>query len=120
VFVRIKQAVLASVQAGLGQAGAEAGSLAGDTMLFQVFGYDFLVGADMQPRLLEINAAPQFGDPQSMPALRRAMAIPMLNTLPDAIVSMATHRSSRFVEQDVRLPGWQAAGDFKIGASLPA
>lgn len=87
---------------------------ADDAMLFQMFGYDFLVDSGMQPLLLEINAAPQFGDPQIMPSLRNAMAIPMLNTLPDAILSMATHRSSRFLEHDMRMPGWQAAGDFTI------
>jgi tetratricopeptide (TPR) repeat protein len=40
---------------------------------FQVFGYDFLVDQSGTPYLLEINASPQFGDPQKMPTLREKM-----------------------------------------------
>lgn len=53
-----------------------------------------------------------------MPSLRAKMAVPMLNTFAEAIISMVTHKSSDNVTLDVRIPGWQGAGTFEIDDPL--
>jgi hypothetical protein len=53
--------------------------------MLQVFGFDFVVGVDGMPWLLEVNSAPQFGDPQRMTSLRHTLALPMLNTLANVL-----------------------------------
>ena len=52
---------------------------------FQVFGADFVVDAHCRPWLLELNAAPQFGDPQAMPGLRETIGRPLLQHLAEAV-----------------------------------
>lgn len=51
-----------------------------------------------------------------MPSLRHTLAVPMLNGVPEVLVSIATRRSSRAVDIDVRAPGWEGAGDFELGS----
>ena len=49
-----------------------------------------------------------------MPTLRHTLAIPLVNTIPEVLVSIATHKSGAGIEKDVRLPGWEFAGDFEL------
>ncbi|KAL1521634.1 hypothetical protein AB1Y20_021292 [Prymnesium parvum] len=52
---------------------------------FQCLGCDFVVDAEGSPWLLELNEAPQFGDPLTMDRLRARLGQPLLNHLPEAI-----------------------------------
>lgn len=62
----------------------------------QVFGFDFLLSSKGTPILLEINASPQVGDPQSMDELRQRIGIPLINGIPFVLNSilnpMTDHR----------------------------
>ena len=85
---RIQRAVALSVGAVWGKSGqwSEAGS---EALSWQVFGYDFLIGGQGEPFLIEANLAPQLGDPQAMPDLREKLALPMINSLPSLVLQIA-------------------------------
>jgi len=55
------------------------------------FGYDYLVTEDgdggYSPVLIEVNQAPQVGDPQSMASLRQSVGVPMINGIVDVLLS---------------------------------
>jgi len=85
---KIQRAVARSIGAVWGE-GGKWGEEAGKALSWQLFGYDFLMGADGEPSLVEANIAPQLGDPQAMADLREKLALPMINSLPRLVLHIA-------------------------------
>ena len=66
--------------------GTGASTFPAEHAAFQVLGADFVVDSSGQPWLLELNAAPQFGDPLAMSSLRQKLGLPLLMHLPSVIL----------------------------------
>ena len=87
------------------------------------FGYDYLVTEDADggysPVLIEVNQAPQVGDPQSMASLRQSVGVPMINGIVDVLLSGGKKGSGYG-------GGWDWVGDLpertlaKAEAAAPA
>ena len=74
---------------------------------FQCLGCDFVVDSNGAPWLLELNEAPQYGDPLSMDGLRRVLGQPLLNHMAEAIARSQLPPPVPDGSGDGECGGWQ-------------
>ena len=107
IYPKLRRSVLESVRAASTQmhsvslqpnpSNSSAGAGDGAMIAATHFGYDYLVKEDnggdpndagtltQSPVLIEVNQAPQVGDPQSMPSLRNCLGVPMINGIVEIV-----------------------------------